>query len=80
MFSCEIRVKIIYEFFFAVTIFLTMNHVRIQIVNHPMLRDSHVRCERHSVNDRDSILAIQIIIASIVYERRNEKLVAIVRV
>ncbi len=67
-------VKVAHEGGFFIAVALVSKHVRVQIVNHPVLRDRHVGCERFAVDDNDAILAKPSVAAAVINERRDEEL------
>ena len=79
MLGRKVQVEIQHEFSFCIPISFIEQHVRIQVMNHPVLRDRHVGCKGFSIDDHNPILTIHPILASIVDKRGDKILIAILR-
>jgi len=69
----ETGIKILHEARFFIALFLAGAHVRIQVMDHPMLGYRHVGGVGLAVDQHHPVFAIQAVSIAIVDEARQEK-------
>ena len=64
----EFAFEPVHEVGFLAALDVALPHARVQEVDHPVVRDRQMACERHSVDYRDPIFSIEVVRAAIVHK------------